>query len=412
MKRLSKLVLPGVVLLLAALLLQRSDDVADSLLPLVPAYSYAVAVVGLFLGWRFARSRIVFAIVLLALADRALLEFAAGDAAVDGMDRVVFNAVALLLPLNLVAFAMMPDRGVFSLRSLLPPIPLLLQVLLVAWVVRSEHRELVAWLEYPIVDPGHVTWTAVSQPALIAFGLAFVLQAVRFVRKPKAIESGFLWALPAAFLALSGDRIGWLSTSYFATTGLILVVSLLETSYRMAYFDELTELPGRRALNEQLLRLGKRYSVALVDIDHFKKCNDTYGHDIGDQVLRMVASKLRGVSGGGKAYRYGGEEFAVLFRGKSLKEVRPTLEALRETIEATPFILRGRRRPRAKPTEQTPSPSPSPGAGRKARKYVSVTVSIGVAERVDPKEDPRDVIKAADEALYRAKGAGRNRVKP
>lgn len=412
MKRLSKLVLPGVVLLLAALLLQRSDDVADSLLPLVPAYSYAVAVVGLFLGWRFARSRIVFAIVLLALADRALLEFAAGDAAVDGMDRVVFNAVALLLPLNLVAFAMMPDRGVFSLRSLLPPIPLLLQVLLVAWVVRSEHRELVAWLEYPIVDPGHVTWTAVSQPALIAFGLAFVLQAVRFVRKPKAIESGFLWALPAAFLALSGDRIGWLSTSYFATTGLILVVSLLETSYRMAYFDELTELPGRRALNEQLLRLGKRYSVALVDIDHFKKCNDTYGHDIGDQVLRMVASKLRGVSGGGKAYRYGGEEFAVLFRGKSLKEVQPTLEALRETIEATPFILRGRRRPRAKPTEQTPSPSPSPGAGRKARKYVSVTVSIGVAERVDPKEDPRDVIKAADEALYRAKGAGRNRVKP
>jgi len=407
-KRLSKLVLPGVVLLLAALLLQRSDDVADSLLPLVPAYSYAVAVVGLFLGWRFARSRIVFAIVLLALADRALLEFAAGDAAVDGMDRVVFNAVALLLPLNLVAFAMMPDRGVFSLRSLLPPIPLLLQVLLVAWVVRSEHRELVAWLEYPIVDPGHVTWTAVSQPALIAFGLAFVLQAVRFVRKPKAIESGFLWALPAAFLALSGDRIGWLSTSYFATTGLILVVSLLETSYRMAYFDELTELPGRRALNEQLLRLGKRYSVALVDIDHFKKCNDTYGHDIGDQVLRMVASKLRGVSGGGKAYRYGGEEFAVLFRGKSLKEVRPTLEALRETIEATPFILRGRRRPRAKPTEQTSSP----GAGRKARKYVSVTVSIGVAERVDPKEDPRDVIKAADEALYRAKGAGRNRVKP
>ena len=176
----------------------------------------------------------------------------------------------------------------------------------------------------------------------------------------------------------------------------------------MAYYAELTELPGRRALNEQLLRLGKRYSVALVDIDHFKKCNDTYGHDIGDQVLRMVASKLRGVSGGGKAYRYGGEEFAVLFRGKSMKEVRPTLDALRETVEATPFVLRGRRRPRAKPTERTPSPSP----GSKARKYVSVTVSIGVAERVEDHEEPRDVIKAADEALYRAKGAGRNQVKP
>ena len=60
----------------------------------------------------------------------------------------------------------------------------------------------------------------------------------------------------------------------------------------MAYHDELTGLPGRRALNEALLRVGSRYAVAMVDVDHFKHFNDAYGHEVGDQVLRMVAAQL------------------------------------------------------------------------------------------------------------------------
>ena len=403
MKHLSKLLVPGAVLLVVALALHLPHGLADSMSPFVRVYGYAVAVVGIFLGWLFVRSRIVFAILILALADQALGRFAAGDAAAEGIGRVVFNAVALLLPLNLVALAMMTDRGILTLRCLIQPIPILLQLLLVVWICRWGHLQMVAWLDYAIVDPRFVAWTSIPQPALGAFGLAFVLQAVRFIRYRKAIESGFLWALPAVFLALSGDRAGWLSTAYLATAGLILIVSLLVASYRMAYFDELTGLPGRRALNEELRRLGRRYAVALVDVDHFKKFNDTHGHDVGDQVLRMVASMLGGVSGGGKAFRYGGEEFAVLFRGKSLNEVRPSLETLRKAVEATPFVLRGRGRPRTKPAESSPS--------SKAPKEVSVTVSFGVAEPGDRKEEPRQVIKAADEALYSAKDAGRNQVK-
>ena len=86
--------------------------------------------------------------------------------------------------------------------------------------------------------------------------------------------------------------------------------------------------------------LAAPYSLAVVDIDHFKNFNDTYGHDTGDQVLRMVASKLGEVTGGGKAFRTGGEEFCILFSGKSVAQALPHLEALRKEVETAIFHLR------------------------------------------------------------------------
>ena len=169
----------------------------------------------------------------------------------------------------------------------------------------------------------------------------------------------------------------------------------------MAYGDELTGLPGRRTLNEALLKLGGRYAIAMVDIDHFKRFNDEHGHDVGDELLRMVGGRLAAIGGGGKAYRYGGEEFAVLFPSKAVEDIVPYLEALRVGISVSAFTVRGRRRPREKPDR------PRAGAGRKK---VSVTVSIGVAEASRQHPTPERVIEAADAALYRAKKAGRNRL--
>jgi len=125
------------------------------------------------------------------------------------------------------------------------------------------------------------------------------------------------------------------STFYLATAALILIVAVVEASYHMAYQDSLTGLPARRALNEALLRLGGDYTVAMLDVDHFKRINDHHGHDVGDQVLKMIAAKLAQVSGGGKAYRYGGEEFAVIFAGRGAEECLSDLEALRQTVEDT-----------------------------------------------------------------------------
>ena len=189
-----------------------------------------------------------------------------------------------------------------------------------------------------------------------------------------------------------------------AASGLVLVVGVLQETYRLAFRDELTRLPSRRALNERLKAVARRYAVAMVDVDHFKSFNDTYGHDVGDQVLRMVAARLARVGGGGEAFRYGGEEFTVLFSGKSADDALPHLEALRADIEDYRMAIRASDRPRRKRAGKRRRSPASTG------RTVSVTVSIGVAERSDRNDYAEAVIKAADKALYRAKRAGRNQV--
>jgi len=172
----------------------------------------------------------------------------------------------------------------------------------------------------------------------------------------------------------------------------------------MAYVDELTDLPSRRSLNQTLINLGKKYAIAMIDVDHFKKINDTYGHKAGDQVLRMIASRLREISGGAKAFRYGGEEFIAIFPGKGVAEAVPHLEKYRKAIESIPFVVRGKGRRK--------STSKNRGKGKVSpRKRARVTVSIGVAAPDRNLTKPEKVLKAADKRLYKAKKAGRNRLK-
>ena len=121
----------------------------------------------------------------------------------------------------------------------------------------------------------------------------------------------------------------------------------------LAYFDELTGIRGRRGFNEALVSLDQQYAIAIVDIDHFKKFNDTYGHDVGDQVLCMVAARISKVGGGGQAFRCGGEEFAVIFRGVSAKDAVEHLEMLRKVIEVSSFRLRGTDRRAIRSAEKT-----------------------------------------------------------
>jgi diguanylate cyclase (GGDEF)-like protein len=210
-----------------------------------------------------------------------------------------------------------------------------------------------------------------------------------------------LWAAVGCVIAASAGPAGGRSTLHLANAGLVLVVAAVESAYAMAYRDELTGLPARRALNDALLRVAGTYTVAMVDVDHFKKFNDTHGHDVGDQVLRTVAGRLADVSGGGRAFRYGGEEFAVLFPGKTAEQTAPHLETLRTSVAGATFTLRGHDRPKRKPK--------SPRVRPAGAKQLAVTVSIGAAQ-ARGSVPPAEVVKAADKALYRAKEGGRNRV--
>ena len=165
----------------------------------------------------------------------------------------------------------------------------------------------------------------------------------------------------------------------------------------MAYLDELTGLPARRALREKFQQMSGLYSVAMLDVDHFKKFNDTYGHDTGDAVLQMIAGKVNQVTGGGQPYRYGGEEFSIVFRNKNTKAALLHLEDLRENIASSQFVIN--RSSRRKSDKRT---------GSKKNKSVAVTVSIGVADSNADISSPWDVLKLSDKALYKAKGRGRN----
>ncbi|HEM47567.1 MAG TPA: GGDEF domain-containing protein, partial [Alphaproteobacteria bacterium] len=247
------------------------------------------------------------------------------------------------------------------------------------------------------------TLTPLPDLALAAFiGAAgfFVARLILLGNPP--LESGALGALLASGMALHFTGDAQATSTFFTAAALILLVAAIQDGYRLAFVDELTGLPGRRALTMETMKLGSRYAVAMLDVDHFKKFNDTFGHDVGDQVLRMVASRMDRVNGGGKPFRFGGEEFTMLFPGKTREEAIPHLDALRQSIQESGFTVRSRNRPRKKPDRPRKTHPP----GRK----VAVTISIGVAERSDDHATPDAVIKAADQALYRAKKAGRNRV--
>ncbi len=384
------------MLLLGATVILQSASLRETVAALPPVYPWVVFGVGLLLGWRFKRSQLVVALVVLFVAERALVFFP--DAGPSSTDRTVFAAIALALPLDLAALAWLTERSISSKTGPVVLVLILLGELLAVVLLRRPELAHVAEALQHV--PVGLPWMKVPQPALVAFLAAIVLVMMRFVLRPTVIQSSFVWTLIAAFLALNGGNPA--STVYLATGGLVLVISLIETSHRMAFSDELTGLPSRRALTDALMRLPELYTVAMIDIDHFKKLNDAHGHAAGDQVLRLIGSTLTRTEGGGRPFRYGGEEFAVLFPGKSTDEALPYLEDLRETIEASSFIVRGRNRPKARPEK----PVRSSGGLRR----VTITVSIGVAEPEESGVDPEDVIRAADQALYRAKQDGRNRV--
>jgi len=267
-------------------------------------------------------------------------------------------------------------------------------------------RAAVAWMGLQLdrapLPPGWFRWSWAGQPALLAFGLAAILLAGHFLWRRRPTDRGLFWSLAAAFVGLHAVHGPRLAMLYFGSGALILAVSLIEHAHAMAYVDALTDLANRRALDEFLPQLHGRFALGMVDIDHFKTFNDTYGHDAGDQVLRKVAGHLATVRGGGRAFRYGGEEFCVVFPDQSRKEALPHLESLRARIEEAGFGLRGPLRPKRKPRERR--------LWRRGGKKVHVTVSIGVAELGEKLGSAQVVIEAADRALYRAKEEGRNQV--
>jgi diguanylate cyclase (GGDEF)-like protein len=431
----------GLLLALAAALVSSSlfAQVASSL----SFYYVAAFAAGLLLAWRFNSSRVLFSLLVLLLAHRAVDFFSAGQLhageiyggrALTGPGHTAVALAALLIPLNFIVFAAMRERGL-TIAGVAPRFGLLfLESVVFAVLCRPENSP---------ANSHHNGAPAIPLWILLSFVAAVAVFVRRFFQTRKPIEPGFVWSVAAVFTWLQFAPLGKASDAYVATAALILAASLIETSYVLAYHDELTGIRGRRAFNESLLSLDQQYSIAIVDIDHFKNFNDTYGHDVGDQVLCMVAKRLSEVGGDGQAFRCGGEEFAIVFRNTSAKEAFEHLDTLRQVIEKSTFHVRGsdrraekadgersdvrnalennlragesdrRKSARKKAglrTDSQPRLSTTAQLRAKQPDHLSVTVSIGIAEPSTRNRQPEQVIQAADQALYRAKHKGRNRV--
>ena len=401
LRRLFSFFIPGALLLLIAFRLSRLFLV-EKLPLLVRIYPYVVWAAGVLVAWRFNRSQLFFAILILAVSDRALFYLAAGQPPEGAAAVIAFNAISFLLPLNLLFISMMREQGFLEKRNLWRLGLVAFEVIVVALICVFKPLNLGLFLKNSFIKTPIFKTLPLAQPALFAFGLVFLMLAFRYLRSRGVIECGFIWVLVLSFFALNTSKTRPALTIYFATAGLALGISVIETSLGLAFQDELTGLPTRRAFNEALSKLGSRYTIAMIDIDFFKKFNDRYGHQVGDQVLRLVASKLERSAGGGKAYRYGGEEFAMILPGKDVNESIPHLEILRQIVEELKFIVRSKERRSGKTKKMRKH--------KESRNQERITISIGVADDGGRPSSPQDVIKAADQALYRAKRDGRNRI--
>jgi diguanylate cyclase (GGDEF)-like protein len=405
------LLLPGAALLALAIVLVESG-LSSNHASVVEVCYYAAFVLGLLLAWRFHSGRVFSALVVVLLGQQAVAFFMSqGHGLASGPGRTALEAVAFLVPVNFALLAFTEERGI-DLPAAVPGfLLLLLQAVFVAVISRPAPAPGSSLFHRSIPVAGWFSWTRVPQIAFLAFLVVAGIVVVRGWQRSRPVESGLLWAAASFLAGMNAGAEGPNARTYIAMAAVMLLVSVVETSYAMAYRDELTGLPSRRAFNDAVLRLESPYVVAAVDIDHFKSVNDTFGHETGDEVLCLMAARLARVTGGGQAFRVGGEEFTILFPGKTATEVLPDLEGLRLAIEDSVFRLRGADR-RAQPRG-----SDRRTGGRRAarsRAYAAgelrVTVSIGVAEPPTKDSEIAAVIRLADQALYRAKKAGRNRI--
>lgn len=424
------LFVPATLLLLSAVIVwqwpgfaKHIDRVNEmrALMPVLPLLPYLLFAIGIILGWRFNNSALILTCLTLGLAYFTFSDAACHGQAHKGLRVPVPEAAQVVLPLNLAFFATLGRRRLFTQTGLLSIGLVVLQIFLILlfcqtlvsplsqlsaegkmmWplfyrVLADGSAQLEGWLH----QRAFLGYTNLSILAFLSFAAGLASLAVQFLRSKDALSAGFLGSLVAGFLGLSGSAIPS-GVVYFCAAGLALLVAAVNVSFTMAYLDELTGLPGRRSLNDELLNLGRKYVVAMIDVDYFKRFNDQYGHKTGDHVLKMIASKLKEITGGARVFRYGGEEFTAIFPGKSVDEALPHLEVYRKIVESTPFVIRCHARRSTDNAGRRLSSSP---------RDVKVTISIGVAGPGKEASTPEQVLKEADRVLYKAKKAGRNRV--
>jgi len=382
-----RFIIPGITLALAW---QASRmNLPGAYLPVLRVLPEALAVLMLPLAWRYRRGRL--ALVSILLGGTNFFARLPGNGGFSGMGAQNFHFLSYFLLINLGLLMLISEHPLFH-RIILGHTSVMTFVIGLKTVYFTGESSGTGSTLLAVFQT--------TQALDLLFFLLFFFGVLAAILRKGIFESTMLWVFAAVELLMRTRAPGLTVHLVLGASEFLLLLSLMEDSYRLAFIDQLTELPGRRALDEMLRNLGDTYALAMVDIDHFKKFNDRWGHATGDQALRMVARKLACVRGSGRAFRYGGEEFTIVFPGVKPEDARPHLEEIRQAVAEEPFGIRSPGRPTKKGASRPSS------SGKK----VHITVSIGLSGPTKSRTESRDVLKAADKALYRAKKSGRNRV--
>jgi len=392
MRKVVGILAPITVILVAWALAVKAESFSDVTRSLITVIPYVIALLAVFMSIWYQNSNSFF-LVCFILVSYIFISMSQKH---FPMLVEAVTMLSVLLPINTVWLSISKERGIFSAYGRNKALIIIAQLIWVFINIRIKSN-------VPMGQGMDQVYIEIKVPALILYILAAGLLLSCYIFKDQYMYLIYVAVLITSIIVFSlSDRIV-LTAIFISAIFVIMVIAMFDVSYSLAFYDTLTGVLSRRALEQELLKLGgRKYTIAMVDLDYFKKINDSYGHDIGDEVLKMVASILSKTLSKAKIFRYGGEEFVVLFTGKGYNDVMGQLELVRRTIEQRPFIVRSDNRPAKKPDESAKCLM-SRGKGK-----INFTVSIGLAQKTDQLKTSYDVIKKADEALYKSKQSGRN----
>ncbi|MFM2644357.1 GGDEF domain-containing protein [Vibrio chagasii] len=393
-------------LLLLAILLAGMNNVilvTDSNLGFASNLPYILLSVAVLLCHTFRQGRMAMVSVTMLVAY-LVIQVRLQTPLNTGTTLLELSLLAALVPVTCLLVYAFPDTGVNSKSMFLYALVLVLFVVWAQLIVSHFHAGgFESWSEgilFTVRDFSKLPFVLVLY-SLCLLGLTAILVLVYNRSIDVVVYSAILLA-SSTFIFFD---VQYISSTMFSLSGTLIIVYVMSASHDMAFNDQLTNIPGRHALEVDMKHLGRKYSMAMVDIDHFKKFNDTYGHDIGDDVLKLVASILKETTGGARAYRYGGEEFTIIFKGKHTEQVKKHLQSLVSQVHDYDMTIRN--------TKERPDDHDEGikkrGKNGQASEIVNVSVSIGLADSTTTKH-PEEVLKLADQALYKAKKTGRNKL--
>ncbi|WP_417350178.1 GGDEF domain-containing protein [Ferrimonas sp.] len=337
----------------------------------------------------YAQPKVSF-ILLISLMAYSILELYLQHLLPFGHNELMLWLLCLMVPPLIITFQLIPDAlagesNNWKCYLLLASVLTLGAVMLVEIPAASER--LLSSI------PGLKLGTP-PLAGLVLLVTSLTVPLAMLFQRQESVDMVALMALLVLGFGVCGFEVESMPEVAFSAMGLFTIMLLLLHSYRLAFFDTLTGLRNRRSLESMLNDLPRGFHLAIADVDHFKKFNDKYGHEVGDEVLRLVAQLLSEVECGGMVYRLGGEEFVILFRSRRRDCCANTLDGVRRKVASYPFRIR---RPLNQPM------------GQDREEYTEqITISLGLVQQSIEDDHLEDVLHRADAALYRAKERGRN----